>query len=65
MVIQNEYEEEEEEEEESDEESDGDEEWASDDEEMDVDSQPQLDLPGRIATKRASPIFKSLLRSKG
>ena len=32
---------------------------------MDESSQPQLDLPGRIACKRASPVFSSLLRSKG
>lgn len=32
---------------------------------MDEDGQPQLDLPGRLAFKRASPLFKSLLRSKG
>lgn len=32
---------------------------------MDEDGQPQLDLPGRLAFKRASPLFKTLLRSKG
>lgn len=60
--------------EDEDEEDDNDDESVSDasgndaggsDVEMDKPSQPQLDLPGRIACKRASPVFKSLLRSKG